>query len=432
MIKKLKSNWLTIALTLVVLVSFILSGIIWTNPFQYERPHRENSTSSSQQFTTQSMGDVYLPTTIVRTGKDGQQNLLYSQRANLINDVQRNLCDWKLGRTSEVKTNNCDVYLSYLRNRHSLMLSYPDNVTGEVFNETFDQSIDTNRVKGINHIVIPLNGTHEIYLLRDYHYEVYRVRVNKGDFAKLPKIGRHVRPIPVDHKIIKGNAMMVYPHGFTLPKLAYQVSDQRINNLSTNLLSTNRHTSVTSHEDSDKTVYTDGTNRHLIYDHTNGTVDYENDIGNSNVVATGQLYAHFYNILVKTGMPLDNIRFDQAKDHNRTFIYRTYVEGFPIINTDGYGGAKLQASQSGVERYWMSLYTVQVPLPLSGDQDVKLPSTTSVLNELHASNQFKDITDLRVGYLWKGNSQDSKVVKLVPTYFVKYHHRWVDYTELLK
>lgn len=432
MIKKLQSNWLTIALTLVVLVSFVLSGIIWTNPFQYERPHRENSTSASQQFTTQSMGDVYLPTTIVRTGKDGQQNLLYSQRANLINDVQKNMRDWKLGRTSEVKTNNSDVYLSYLRNHHSLMLSYPDNVSGEAFNETFDQSIDTNRVKGINHIVIPLTGVHEIYLLRDYHYEIYRVRVSQGDFAKLPKAGRNVQLIPVDHKIIKGHAMMVYPHAFTLPKLAYQVSNQRINNLSTNLLSTNRHTSVTSHEDGDKTIYTDGTNRHLVYDHTDGTVDYENDIGHSNVVATSQLYTHFYNTLVKTGMPLDNIRFDQSRDHNRTFIYRTYVEGFPIINTDGYGGAKLQASQSGIERYWMSLYTVQVPLPLSGNQDVKLPSTTSVLNELHASNHFKDITDLRVGYLWKTNQQDDKVVKLVPTYFVKYHHRWVDYTELLK
>lgn len=432
MIKKLKSNWLTIALTLVVLFSFLLSGIIWTNPFQYERPHRENSTSSSHQFTTQSMGDLYLPTTIVRTSKGGQQNLLYSQRADLVNDVRQNLRDWKLGRTSEVKTNNSDVYLSYLRNRHSLMLSYPDNVTSEVFNETFNQSIDTNRVKGINHIVIPLDGPHEIYLLRDYHYAVYRVRVNRGDVTKLPKAGRNVQPIPVDHKIIKGHAMMVYPHSFNLPKLAYRVSDQRINNLSTNLLSTNRHTSVTSHEDGDKTVYTDGTNRRLVYDHTTGTIDYENDIGHSNVVATDQLYAHFYNVLVKTGMPLDNIRFDQSKDHNRTFIYRTYVEGFPIINTNGYGGAKLQASQSGIDRYWMSLYTVQVPLPLSGKQTVKLPSTTSVLNDLHTSNHFKDITDLRVGYLWKDDQSSDKVVKMVPTYFVKYHHHWVDYTELLK
>lgn len=431
MIKKLRSNWLTIALTLVVLFSLVLSGIIWTDPFQYERPHRETTSTQSQQFTTQSIGEVYLPTTIVRTNNDGKQVLLYSQRANLVNDVKKNLRDWKMGRTSEVKTNNSDVYLSYLRNRHSLMLNYPDSVSSDVFNETFGQSIDTNRVKGINHIVIPLDGGREIYLLRDYHYSVYRVQVSQGDFAKLPKSGRHVQPILVDYKIIKGHAMMMYPDSFRLPKLAYQISNQRINNLSTNLLSTNQHTSVTSHDDGGKTIYTDGTNRHLVYDHATGTVDYENDIGHSNVVTTSQLYVHFYNTLVKTGMPLDNIRFDQAKDHHRTFIYRTYVEGFPIINTDGYGGAKLQATQSGIERYWLSLYTVQVPLPLSGET-VKLPSTTTVINELHASSRFKDITDLRVGYLWKNSRPEDKVVKIAPTYFVKYHNHWVDYTELLK
>lgn len=89
MIKKLRSNWLTIALTLVVLFSLVLSGIIWTDPFQYERPHRETTSTQSQQFTTQSMGDVYLPTTIVRTNNDGKQVLLYSQRANLVNNVKK-------------------------------------------------------------------------------------------------------------------------------------------------------------------------------------------------------------------------------------------------------------------------------------------------------------------------------------------------------
>lgn len=35
MINKLKANWLSIALTIVV-ISLFLSGLIWTNPYQYE------------------------------------------------------------------------------------------------------------------------------------------------------------------------------------------------------------------------------------------------------------------------------------------------------------------------------------------------------------------------------------------------------------
>ena len=76
MIKKLRTNWLTIALAVVVIISLILSGLIWTNPFQYDGVRRENA-RGGQQYTTQSMGDVYLPTTVVRTDQRGSQSILY-------------------------------------------------------------------------------------------------------------------------------------------------------------------------------------------------------------------------------------------------------------------------------------------------------------------------------------------------------------------
>ena len=49
MINKLKANWLSIALTIVVIISLFLSGLIWTNPYQYEGTRRENVMKSSQQ-----------------------------------------------------------------------------------------------------------------------------------------------------------------------------------------------------------------------------------------------------------------------------------------------------------------------------------------------------------------------------------------------
>ena len=431
MIKKLRANGLSIALTIVVLISFILSAISWTNPFQYDHPRRESGTGTSQQQTTQSIGDVYLPTTIVKTNGDNDQQLLYSQRKNLIYHAKKTMTGWQLGNTSTVKTNNSDVYLSYLRHRNSLMLSYPDYVSGTVFNETFKQSIDTNRVKKINHIVIPLNGTKAIYLLSDSHYAIYRVRITKGNPKSMVTSKHGVEPISVDHRIVNGHAVMIYLHSFTLPRLAYQISDQKINNLSANLMSTNQHTNTSTHQDGDRTVYTDGTNRHLVYDSTRGTVDYENDVGRSDVVETSQIYSHFYRALVKTGMPLNNIRFDEVSNGGRTITYRSYVEGFPIINDDNYGGAKLRANSRGTEHYLLSLYTVQVPLPLDGST-VKLPSTASVLNQLHENGHFKNVTNLRVGYEWKSDSENHQTVKIEPTYFVKYRGRWVNYTALLK
>ena len=94
------------------------------------------------------------------------------------------------------------------------------------------------------------------------------------------------------------------------------------------------------------------------------------------------------------------------------------------------GEVTLESTTGGNERFWLSLYSLQVPLPID-HQMVKLPSSADVINQLHATNRMRDIKDLRVGYIWK-TDKDSHVVKLVPTYFIKYRGHWVEYTELEK
>ena len=431
MMKKLKSNWQSIALTVVVLLSLFISWIVWTNPFPFEGARHESlNNNQSQQYTPQSMGDVYLPTKAVETDKKGTQNQLYSPKANLILSVKKELGNWKLGRTNVVKQNNSDVYLSYLRRRNSLMLTYPDEVPSSVFNETFSQSIDTDRVNQINHIVIPLNGQHEIYLLGDHHYSVYRVRVEQGKFNHIRQLLKSMEQIPVDHKIINGVAVMMYPRSFELPALGYQITAQNIDTLSASLMSTNQHTTITANRNDHETTYTDGTNRRLIFNHQDGTIKYENYLSKDDRESTGQIFPHFYNKLTAIGIPLDNLRYDEVSEHGRRLNYRAYVNSFPIFNSNGYGEVTLESTSGGNERFWLSLYSLQVPLP-SDHQMVKLPSSTDVINQLHATNRMRDIKDLRVGYVWKNNN-DNRVVKLVPTYFIKYRGHWVEYTELEK
>ena len=431
MMKKLKSNWQAIALTVVVLLSLFISWIVWTNPFPFEGARHENfNNNQSQQYTPQSMGDVYLPTKAVETNEKGTQNQLYSPKANLILSVKKELEDWKLGRTNVVKQNNSDVYLSYLRRRNSLMLTYPDEVPSSVFNETFSQSIDTDRVNQINHIVIPLNGQHEIYLLGDHHYSVYRVRVEQGKFNHIRQLLKSMDRIPVDHKIINGVAVMMYPRSFELPALGYQITAQNIDTLSASLMSTNQHTTITANRNGNETTYTDGTNRRLIFNRQNGTLKYENYLSKDDRESTSQIFPHFYNKLTTIGIPLDNLRYDEVSEHGRRLNYRAYVNSFPIFNSDGYGEVTLESTSGGNERFWLSLYSLQVPLPID-HQMVKLPSSADVINQLHATNRMRDIKDLRVGYIWK-TDKDSHVVKLVPTYFIKYRGHWVEYTELEK
>lgn len=429
MIKNLKTNWLSIALTVVVIISLLLSGLIWTNPFQYEGPRHENLMRGNQQYTTQSMGDVYLPTTVVRTDRHNSQSILYSPEISLVREMKDSIRSWQFGRVTTVKSNNSDVYLSYLRRRNSIMLSYPNAIPTLVFNETFSQSINSDQVNQINHIVIPINGPREVYLLSDHHYGVYRLRVSKGNFNKIIKLSKGAKKIAVGHKIVNGQTIMTYPKSFSLPFFAYQVTNQNIDTLSTNLMSSNQRSNITTSKSGDRTVYTNGNNRRLSYNRSNGTVNYESYVGNDERHTTEQLYSYFYNRLVKTGVQLNNVRFDGTSDHQRSFTYRSFVDGFPIFNDNGYGTITMQ-SKDGTERCKMSQYSVQVPLPIDR-QEVKLPPSNVILDELHASPRFKDLKGIRVGYLWK-TSDNNKVVKLTPTYFVKYRGNWVNYEEVIK
>lgn len=430
MIKKIKTNWLAIALTIVVVISLFLTAAIWSNPVQYERT--KDSSSSRNLNTTQSIGDLYLPTQVVHVDANQRQFLLYSSRKNLITTIRHQLRSCQLGRASLVKSDNSDVYLSYLHQPNSLMVSYPDSITGTIFNETFSQSIDTSRVKQIDHILIPLNNPRNVYLLNDRGYKVYRARISqaKGN-RSLNSLIKGTAKVEVDHKIIHGQTMLLYPKSFTLPVFGYQVTAQNIDTLSQNLISTNKQSSITTECKGDTTIYRDGENKRVIYNHQNGTVRYENYVSHDDVPKSSQLYSYFFNRIAKTGIPMDNLRYDGISDHQRTINYRSYVEGFPIFNSAGYGDIRMSSKVNGINKTWLSLYSIQVPLPIN-HKPVRLPSTTTVFKQLRASNRLKDVKGIRVGYLWKENTSDNSTVKLTPTYFVDYHGQWVDYTELQK
>ncbi|WP_375663896.1 two-component system activity regulator YycH, partial [Bartonella sp. CL63NXGY] len=193
---------------------------------------------------------------------------------NLVGQLRNQIRHWQLGRTSLVKSNNSDVYLSYLRQPNSIMLSYPDTVPATIFNETFSQTIDTSRVKQVDHILIPASDPHNIYLLSDHGYKVYRLRISRGvDNHYLKKVTaqtKQIKTVNVEHKIINGQTILLYPKSFNLPVFGYQVTAQNADTLSQNLISSNKRSTFTTSRNGHVTTYRDGNNKRVFYDHQNG------------------------------------------------------------------------------------------------------------------------------------------------------------------
>lgn len=434
MIAKFKDNWEAILLTVVVVISLILSGIVWVNP--YRSDHRffgDNGTSTSRQITTQSMRDIYLPTQVIKTNGDQGQHLLYGQFSNTVLTARESIEKWRFHRLTRIQSGREKNYLNYLRLNNSIMLSYPSSVPMTIFNDSFNQDLNVNSLNKVDHIVIPLdtgNKISRIYLLSDDNFRVFRLKVDHANVKAIRQSLKGGSSISVDHKIFDGKPIVTYPHGVKLPNFGYQITKINPDSISQTLMNnTSKRSTVTSQQENGHVIYQGGTSRRLTYDSNKGTLDYENYIGQTDHFSYQQIYGHLYNMLAGTGVPLDSLRYDTYSNKNEAITYRSFVEGFPIFNDQGYGTVQIQNNQDGAERYHFSLYSLQVPVAVN-NKKTSLPSSAVVFNGLRNAGKLKEITGMRIGYDWKTN-QGSNVVTLTPTYYLRYRGNWENYENLI-
>lgn len=104
---KIKENWLSILLAVVVILSMIFSALLWTNSLGYEWiANNDSEKGASQQTALQSVGDIYLPTQVILTNSDESQKLLYGQKKNLVLTLRKEMQKWQLAGFRRVARND--------------------------------------------------------------------------------------------------------------------------------------------------------------------------------------------------------------------------------------------------------------------------------------------------------------------------------------
>ncbi|WP_461240108.1 YycH family regulatory protein [Paucilactobacillus sp. N302-9] len=434
MIHKIRDNWLPICLTIVVVISLVLSWLIWTNPSRYERQHADQAATSTSQLTNKTIGDVYLPTQIVRTKADGSQQLLYAQKTNLALAMKENLSKWDLGHAVKLSSKNKTRYMKYVQQANALMMNYPENVSTQIFNTTFDQSVNSNQVKRFSRIIVPLKSTTHIYLLDDKTFTIYRVNVKKhAQLDKLQKlVSQHEKHLDVKVSMLNNNVMLMFPKQISMPTYSYLLNKQTGNSFITTLMDSSNSSSVDVNKSGNLTTYTDGSSQRMVVNNKLGTVAYENFLDSKkNINSQNSLLNNSFTQLTKIGVPLENIRYDSSDLGQKTVTYRGYVESFPIFNQTEYGAIRIKFLRDGGQQYNFSLFSLQVPVPNENNK-VTLPATSTMLTQLtNAGVKTKQIKRIRLAYEWQTNQESNKVLDLKPTYYVYYQGEWQNYHDLL-
>ncbi|CAM3112019.1 YycH family regulatory protein [Lactiplantibacillus plajomi] len=424
-------------LTLLIALSVVLSVYIWMNPSRYERESKVSTTSSNSTLATRTVDDIYLPTQLIYTDSNKKQSLLINRNVSLVAQFKEQISKWDAKSISKVRTASAESYTALLNGEDTYVLNFPDSVTVSMFNTTFKQNLRNFRSSQFSRIVIPIHDQDHLYLLNDNHHAVYSVRLEKKSLSALKKVlaKDQVTQIAVRMTYANNVTRLDYTKDVKMQSYSYLRSQSAASEIANRLLDADGNSTVSVHNRSGKQEYTTGSFKRMTVNPKLGTVYFEDysDSGESRQLSLTTQLQRSYKYLSTLGVPMDNIRYYGFDSTSSSVIYRSYVEGFPIFNQTENGDVRIQLTANGLDRYYFSLYSLQVPVPTTGKkQSVTLPSSATVRKKLLAAG-YKDnkIGTVELGYQWSQNKSSKLVIDLTPTYYVNYDGSWKTYTSML-
>lgn len=421
------------SVVLAIVISLIFTWLIWTNPAHFSKNKNENLTGSTTQLSARQLTDIYTPTQLIYTDSKNNQSLLFEQKINVTNEVIKNIKKWNFTTFHQEKKVSAKTYTEILNQPDTLVLNYPDKVAGQIFNDTFNKELPITGNTQFNRIVIPLmNDQGKMYLLDDDNFSVYEVSFKHFRLKNLLDIINKVsKKIPVNELLYHQNVLLMYPNEITLKQYSYLLNKQS-QRLFLNSLFNNSANNFKTKKASETTTYEEGNNRRVVFNNETGVANYQSFNGTKEVTGFNNLLRQGFNDLTTIGVPLDNTKYFETSNEKNVFIYRTYVEGFPIFNQTRYGTIRLSYDNPSIEQATFSQYSLQVPLP-NNQNVVTLPSSSVVIEKLSSVNiGIAKIQNMQIGYQWETSMASDMVVNLKPVWYIEVDNKWQSLTEWLQ
>lgn len=413
-----------------VTISFILSFLIFTNNSNYQIQNKNSVTdATASNQTTIKKSDLYSPSQILWNNKNDLR-LVYNNKHNVVNAVQNDMIGWKFGKVKIISKKNTSNYKNILNAKDTIQLVYPLQMSVNFYGDMLGQkNLKINKKYLFNRVIISFDKRDNfIYLGNDKSKTIYSVSVTSGSSKNIIKLLKKTDiSLPVNLKIHDERIFMEYTAPVKLNTYSYLINRQDDNSFMSNLLGTN---GITTRQSGDITTYSASAYQRLVSDHDKNELAFY-DYSKINPVKTKtDILNTSYQLVNQLNIPLSNPKLSYIDWKNKELVFREYVEGFPTFKKSDFGAIKISFSDAGqVVRF--SNKSVQVPVP-SDQKPVTLKTTAEVLEDLkQVGISDKDISNIEIGYEWEEDSGNSKIVDMIPTYFVKIDNKWYSLSELL-
>lgn len=413
---------LRVSLIAMVVLSIILSAVIWGSDARFSRIEETSNQTQTKDLGQRSLRDIYLPTQTFYF-KNKKMYQVYDTKNNLplefskLTQSLRPLLPIRIW-SSQTK------YEKMLRNPNYIQLTYPDQITISLFLT----NVRKNDSREFNRIFVSTTSSDYIYLGNDENHTLYCIRLNDVSFKTLIEHIRNAQTqMPVTLEKVHDDYLPFYEKNLSLPVYSYLTNEESDSYFVYRLLGSNN---PTQHSNGDTITYSNGVYERLIaakHTHNYEYIDYQQDQIPKTV--SRKLNDSLY-FVRKIGLSEPDLRFFDADDN--TVIYQNYVEEYPIFLPGKYKmRAQVKFASNGMTINFNSL-DLQIPIPTNGEKKTLIP-TTVAMDELYQKGYYrKDIERIIIGYTAKSsNSKNKKLVDLEPAYYVKINKQWKTLDEWL-
>lgn len=425
-----------ISLIIVILLSLVLSFLIWTNNQRYEKK-TDTQTATKRDVTNsnntqQNLEQVYLPVEVLTVDSQKQPRIVYNHKESLTSEIREAMQKWHI-RTARVSPAK---YSELTTRMNTVQLVYHDQISLQLFGKLIGQTALKGAVRDhtFNRVIFSTEGNiNKVFFVNDQTNNIWQSQVTHANVSQILSLLRTADfSAKVSLQNMQGQLRTFYPEGLSLRPYSYLITRRNENTYISALLSDSANSSVDTHESGHETTYSAGNynDYQLTVDHSTDQLKYL-DNTETDIPATLQLLLEqSLKAIISIDNPLTDVRFFSTETGNDMVSFRSYVEGFPIFQQSDFGAFKVTYTNSG-SRVDFSSRILQVPVPATNGR-VKLPATTTILSQLHEAGYAQtEIQDIAVGYRWIPDKESTDIIDLNPTYYVQIGNKWRDYHDWL-
>lgn len=428
---KISERIIRVALFALILLSLILTYAIWLSPTSKTADVNTSKQAVKNDQNYAKATDAFLP---IRGIWDLAEGKFQTSSENLLATTQARLTESTYGQLQEVAQGEEEIK-NYYSLDNGIELNYEGGFSLTEYVKVFDMPINLNSLKDSDKLTfskIQVDFSKKKIRFLNYSRDTVYEATISADFTGLETIYQknQAKYLPMSDENPLVPRLLRTKDRVRLKKYSYILTTQSYS-LFRNAFFQNPDQAKGEEEASGARSFVSG-HEELMMDEEKRLVTFDGELPED--LAKESVYSQSFNYVSRLGTAVGNLRY--FDHHDGQINYRIFVEGYPIFSQSSKGkmAVKIDHAPNGTStqiKIETSMDTVQVPIP--SDEEVELPSTLEIENNLAAVGIDLDkVQSFIIGYTWQDIDGVNKLVALTPEWFVKYDNAWYPANQLMQ